>query len=1222
VLALERELIPPSLHFETPNPRIDFAGSPFFVNALPRHWPRGTEPRRAAVHTYAVGGTNTHLILEEAPPRAPATASRAWQLLPLSARTTTALHEQSERLAGYLDRPEADGLPDVAYTLKVGRRPFAARRVVLCRDRAEALAALDRLDPARVADGLAGGERRAVGLLLPGEGRLAADAAAELYAAEPDFRTELDACAELLAPTLGADLRHLLGCARAPAVPASADARTPGSLQGAQGQESRQDAAADLLSDPRFAEPALCAFGYALGRLWMQWGVAPQAFFGWGAGELAAACLAGALALGDALALAAARGRALSACPPGSRLEVAVGPADLSDLLCEEIAVEAVVGPTRCRVAGPGAAIEVLQERLNELGIDCLHLGAARCAARMPEEARAAWRQALAAADLRPAARPLVGSPTGAVLQPAEAAQPAFWERQLTAPAQLAAGLGALAGERGLLLLAAGPEPEPDAPWAAAAPAVVAALGRPEGQPAPADPLPAPARLLAALGRLWLAGVEIDWAGFYRHERRLRVPLPTYAFERRRIWAQPKIGRDQAIWRQAAAGARRELSEWFYAPSWRRSEQPAPAGAPLAPGTWVLFADAGGLGDRLAERLRGRGCDAVAVRPGLRLFRDDRGDYEIDPWRFDDYAALLADLAGQGREPAVAVHLWGVAPGAQAPHPPGNGNGGLTAGFLDSGGLSASSLDFGGLAADCSDKGGLSADCSDKGGLSADCSPVEDLCFWSLHHLGRALGERAVGEVRLEVVAAGTQEVTGEEPLHPARASCLSACKVIPREYPRVACRSIDVAFPAPGSQGEERLVEQLAGELGRAAAEPVVALRGGRRWVQGSERLAVEEPAGPAPRLRQGGVYLIAGALRGFGLLVAGHLARAVGARLALVGDSGLPPREHWDAWLAAAPAGDDTARVLREIRGWEEMGAEVLLAEADLADPAQVRAAVAHVRRHFGALHGVFHAAAEQGEELARPIARLDREFYDYRLRARLAALPAIEEALRGEEIDFVLLASTVASVVGGEAVAVECLADTFLDLFARRQSRLGGTPWTSVDWDAFRLPGAPPAAAPNAIALEEAAGAFALLLAMPPLPQVIVSTVDLEERLAAAGVRALPAAAEAPAESRERPPLRTTFVTPRTEVERQVADIWAEVLGVREVGVEDDFFDLGGNSLVATQLVSRLRSALQINLALQDFFAGATVAAVAERASLTHSLAQALARPALAVEEMGEI
>jgi len=504
----------------------------------------------------------------------------------------------------------------------------------------------------------------------------------------------------------------------------------------------------------------------------------------------------------------------------------------------------------------------------------------------------------------------------------------------------------------------------------------------------------------------------------------------------------------------------------------------------------------------------------------------------------------------------------------------------------------------------------------------AEPEAAQDVAFWSLHHLARALGERATGEVRLEVVACGTQEVTGEEELHPERAACLSACKVIPWEVPDVLCRAIDVTAPAPGSRTERRLVEQLLGELARAPEEPVVAYRSAHRWVQGTERLQVEPAAGDPARLRPGGTYLIAGGLTGFGFLVAGFLARTVGARLALVGDTALPPREAWDAWLSGRTGeDDDTIRLLAAIRRWEELGSEVLLAEADLANPAQVRAAAGEARARFGPLHGVFYAAGEQGEELARPIAELDRDFYDYRLRARLSGLLALAESLDGEELDFVLLASTVASVTGGPAVAVDCLADTFLDLVARRQSQRGPAPWTSVDWDAFRLPGAGGSAS-TAITPEEGAEAFAALLALGPLPQVVVSTVDLSERLAAARAGGRTAARESAPPAKERPPLRTAYVGPRNEVEQEVAGIWAEVLGLCDVGVEDDFFDLGGNSLIATQLVSRLRGALQVNLALQDFFAGATVAAIAERVRVTRWALQAASAQGTALEELGEI
>ncbi|HEX2093651.1 MAG TPA: type I polyketide synthase [Longimicrobiaceae bacterium] len=210
VLALEHGEIPPSLHFERPNPKIDFAASPFFVNTELRPWARNGTPRRAGVSSFGMGGTNAHVVLEEAPEPEPSGPSRPWQLLVLSARTPTALEAATDRLAAHLRAHPEQSLADVAHTLRVGRRRFGQRRILVCRDREEAVAALESRDPQRVLSAAEDWEGRGVVFLLPGLGDHYAGMARGLYEAEPVFRREVDRCAELLKPHLGCDLREVL----------------------------------------------------------------------------------------------------------------------------------------------------------------------------------------------------------------------------------------------------------------------------------------------------------------------------------------------------------------------------------------------------------------------------------------------------------------------------------------------------------------------------------------------------------------------------------------------------------------------------------------------------------------------------------------------------------------------------------------------------------------------------------------------------------------------------------------------------------------------------------------------------------------------------------------------------------------------------------------------------------------------------------------------------
>ena len=1143
VLALEREAIPPSLHFEAPNPRIDFASSPFFVNAELRPWPRGEQPRRAAVHTYAVGGTNTHLILEEPPLRDASSPSRPWQLLMLSARSTSALHTTTTNLAQHLARHGEVPLADAAYTLQVGRRHFPVRRAVLCGGGGEAVELLETLPTDRVATRTQAGQGAAVAWLFPDAGTFVSGTGAGLYQAEPTFREHVDHCAGILGAQIGCDLAELIaggGPARA--------------------------------LDPRLAQPALFAFEIALARLWQEWGVTPRAVLGQGVGECVAACVAGVLSLEDGLALAAARGRALAALPRQVRLEVALSDEDvLRPYLVSGLELEAALGES-LRVTGPEEAALELQDRLNQEGIDCLYLGdcPGRPAGHHPVVAT--FAQEIGRLTFGAPALPLLSGAAGTVAAPAEVAKPAYWARQLGAPLRLAAALRELLRDLRPIFLEVGPG---DALSTAAArladedgTLALASLGSESANEMEQ------ARLLEALGNLWLAGVAPNWSGFYRHEQRHRVPLPTYPFERTRIWAQPSIDRRVALLRQPSIHEKLGLGDWFWAPSWKRSEQPALASRPEPDRSWLVLADPLGVGGQLARRLREEGADVAVARPGEAFGRDGE-EYRLRPgWR-SDWAALLASLRDEGGLPRRIVHLWA-----------------------------------------------LTAD-EDGGAAPGLADPLQDLCFWSLLHLSQALAELGCHEdVRIDAVTSGAQEVTGEETLLPGKATMLSLCKVMPQEMPGLTCRTIDVVPPEDG-ESAARVAGRLLAEVLGDGSDPTVAWRGARRWVQTHQRLRLDPPEGKPALLRENGVYLVAGSVEGFGLLLAGYLARTVRARLVLVGSSELPDPRAWDAWLAQHRETDDVAVRIREVRALEAIGAEVLLCEADLTSHEEVRDAVERAVARFGAIDGVFWAAGDQGPDLARGLAQIDCEFFESRLRSRLSGLLSLQEALRGREPSFWLLAATVSSALGGPAAAVDCAADIFLDLYARLQAQSGTSRWTSVDWDAFEA--GQGGFARTGITAEEGVQAIERLLAAGDIPQVVVSTVDLQARLdhsvghgAAAGVDR--------SGLEERPDLPVPYVEPRNEIESQVARIWSEVLRIRGIGAEDNFFDLGGNSLVATQLVSRLRGAFQVELGLQDFFEGATVANVAESLQVARWAREAQQTEVLAgagaEEEVGQI
>lgn len=641
-LALYHKQLPPSLHFTTPNPQIDFANTPFYVNTQLTDWPTNGSPRRAGVSSFGIGGTNAHVVLEEAPRREPSGASRPWQLLLLSAKSPDALAQATINLAAHLQEQPDLPLADVAYTLAVGRHHHPYRKLVVCQSVDDAIHHLKgENSPGRLYANFCATEKRPVAFMFPGQGAQYVNMGRELYEREPSFRQAVDDCAKILQPHLGLDLRDLL-----------------------YPKPEHTTESAQQLDQTANTQPALFVIAYALAQLWRSWGVQPQALIGHSIGEYVAATLAGVLSLPDALKLVAIRGRLMQSLPTGAMLAVSLPQAELAARLRSGQALEnaltlaAINGPDRCVVSGPSAAIAAYQQQLTEQGIACrrLHTSHAFHSAMM-DSILAAFTEQVKAVKLHPPQIPYLSNVTGMWICAEEATDPAYWAKQLRQPVDFAGGLETLLKEPDLILLEIGPGRTLSmlaTPYARQQQTVLWSL------PHPHEAQSDVAFLLAMLGKFWAAGGSVDWSGFYAQEQRHRLPLPTYPFERKRYWIEAVHTAAKPATPKQAPFQRRAMDDWFYTPSWKH----VPLLRRTLPdaGTWLLCLDETGLGEQLAEQLRQAQQRVITVRCGAGFAQPAADTFVIDPTQRADYSKLWQALATTLQKPLQKiVHLWNVA---------------------------------------------------------------------------------------------------------------------------------------------------------------------------------------------------------------------------------------------------------------------------------------------------------------------------------------------------------------------------------------------------------------------------------------------------------------------------------------------------------------------------------------------------------------------------------
>ena len=643
-LSLHNRQIPPSLGYEKPNPAIDFEHSPFRVNNRLTDWTSHKGPRRATVNSLGVGGTNAHVVLEEAPAQA-ASEESDWpfQLLTLSARSRAALDGNAQALAAHLKAHPEQDLADVAYTLQTGRRVFEKRRVVVAESHDEAARLLEANDPRRVFTHTPVGERPEVAFMFPGGGAQYAGMARDLYETEPVFAEWMDKGLNILAPRIDYDIRALW-------LP--------------EGEESLGEAD-ERLKRPSVQLPLIMIVEYALAQLWMSWGIAPKALIGHSMGENTAACLAGVMSFEDCIGLVHLRGQLFDTVPAGGMLSVTLPADELEPLLEGKLDIAAVNAPGLSVATGPDDLLDALQGRLEADGIDCQRIPINIAAhSRMLEPILADFGDYLRTISLSPPAIPFVSNRTGTWITEAEATDPDYWVGHLRHTVRFADGIATLAESPGRVFLEVGPGK------------VLSSLAQAHGRVDPnqvigtlrhpGDPVADDVYFMTALGRLWAVGVKIDWAQIWGEARRNRVQLPSYAFQRSPYYIAP--GENRAA-RPGLPMRIEDRAAWYWQPEWR----PAYADCPLDVATelaaaeaksWLIFTDETGLGRAAAERLRAAGKQVICVRAGDTFAREAPGEYVLAPERGrEGYDQLVQSLMAEGHAPERIAHFWLVTQG-------------------------------------------------------------------------------------------------------------------------------------------------------------------------------------------------------------------------------------------------------------------------------------------------------------------------------------------------------------------------------------------------------------------------------------------------------------------------------------------------------------------------------------------------------------------------------
>ncbi|MBY7142454.1 acyltransferase domain-containing protein [Virgibacillus sp. NKC19-3] len=514
-LALKHKVIPPTVHFKEPNPNIDFENSPFYVNTELEKWKTDPGvPRRAGVSSFGMGGTNAHVVLEEAPEKYEETSppKTSWQLIQWSTKTETALEMATENLEEYLKSNRNQSLANIAFTLQVGRENFKYRRYAVVSNIEDAVKAIEnRKFISSHNEGVL-----PVTFMFPGQGTQYINMSKEIYETEDEFKEQLDYCAEQLKTLIDVDIREII-------FPSS----------------DQDDKAKDLLSQTYVTQPALFAIEYSLAKMLMNIGVNPGSMIGHSIGEYAAACISGVLSLDDALRIVSNRGRLIQSLPKGKMLAVMLDEKKLRSVIEDQLSIAVINNDNQCVVSGELQQIDRLEEKLRGMEIVTQRLETSHAFhSYMMEPILEDFRQVLKTVQFHTPSIPFISNLTGTWITDSEAMSADYWVQHLRETVRFAGGIGTILESSPCIMMEVGPghtlsnfvnlHPSFEKQK------TITCLRHSK------DPKSDNQTLLQALGELWLSGHDINWDIYHKNEGCRRISLPTYPFERKRYWINNK----------------------------------------------------------------------------------------------------------------------------------------------------------------------------------------------------------------------------------------------------------------------------------------------------------------------------------------------------------------------------------------------------------------------------------------------------------------------------------------------------------------------------------------------------------------------------------------------------------------------------------------------------------------------------------------------------------
>jgi len=630
ILSVYHRQIPASLHYNTANPAINFEGGPFYVNTNLTDW-QSDQPLRAGISSFGIGGTNAHIVIEEAPRKQHTDQPEGYYLLTLSAKTPGALSRIEANLLEFLEKNPRLAIADIAWTLNKSRSSFNYRKMLVADSRQSAINSL-KASPDQSKTKKIQKESKTLVFMFSGQGSQYVNMGRGLYESEPFFKKEIDRLFSIAQNITGVDYREIVF----PSLDAAPERR---------------------IDDTENTQPILFIMEYALAKQLQEYGIKPNVMIGHSLGEYVAACISGVMSFEEAIRLVALRGRLIQALPAGSMLSVQISAGEAEKYLSSSINLAAVNSPDQCVLSGDSDDIKHLKEQFKASGHHAAILHTSHAFhSYMLDPMMDEFRQALQAIPFKEPQIPYISNVSGELMTSQNAKDPGYWLRHLREPVQFSKGIKTLLEHGQAVVIEIGPGN------------TLSSFARQHGLAADRHSVINTVRhvkelnhdqeyWLSSIGRLWLSGIDMNWNAIYKHKSRNTVALPTYSFEKLKYPLGEELSQliSGAVMKPALQ-AKQDFKNWFYQFSWKKSG--LVNSEHKLDGFFLVFGKNDAISETLKEQIAGDGGRLAEVRIGTGFKKISDTLFEVSPDAFSDYEKLADELMKADAFPDRILHLW------------------------------------------------------------------------------------------------------------------------------------------------------------------------------------------------------------------------------------------------------------------------------------------------------------------------------------------------------------------------------------------------------------------------------------------------------------------------------------------------------------------------------------------------------------------------------------